>query len=290
MGNQPIGRMAAAAVAMVTACATLTVAAPAAQAVPGLQRVAASSSTDATSPKSVKAHCPRGTRVIDGGATISGGGGNAQVRLTGLAPEGDGFRATASAGTAGYRGQWRLTAYAICAYPLPGLGVSSGWDPPGMTDQWWKSFTGGCATGQKLLGFGAEVIDRDGNPATGVALQILRPLEDLTQWHAQAFRVDDDYHEAWALQGYSVCADPVPGQVHVVGYQEQPGVAVAKATCPRGTTLHAMGGLINAAPGKVALTGVYPSTDLTNTLAFAEEVAGGAGVTWQPISYAICAA
>jgi hypothetical protein len=288
MSRPPAGRLAAALATAAMAAATFVMAVPTAQAVPGLIRVTASTPTDATSPKLVTASCPRGTATLDGGATIHGGGGNAEVRITGLVPQPSGFRASASAGTAGYPGAWSLTAYAICSPPPPGYGISSGHDTAAST-QWWRTFNGGCPIGKRLIGFGAEALDTSGDPATGVALQILKPNANLQRFLGQAYRVDDDYRHPWQLWGYSVCADPLPGQVRVVEHPDTSGGSVATATCPEGTRVHGVGGLINAAPGEVGLVGMYPTTDLTRVLTFGEEVTGSSGHTWHPLSYAICA-
>jgi hypothetical protein len=262
----------------------LTVASPA-QAVPGLQRVAATSVADAQSPKVVTAQCPRGTRALDGGATIVGAE-EGKVWLNGMIAWNSSFTATASA-AAGYRGEWRLTTYAICAPELPGMILRAG-TAVGSPEQWWRSISVSCPEGLSLIGLGAVARDHHWNPATGVALQVLLPREDLTSFVAQAYLVDDTYQGNWHLAAHAVCAPTPPGLVRIAGQPESPGAPVAKATCPVGTKLHGMGGLLSTTPGTVALVGMYPATDLSDTLTFGAELgAGGKGI--HPWSYAICA-
>jgi hypothetical protein len=57
------------------------------------------------------ARCPRGKRVIGGGARVAAGT-PVPVAVSSSAPSGNGWRASAYATAA--TGGWRLTAFAIC--------------------------------------------------------------------------------------------------------------------------------------------------------------------------------
>jgi hypothetical protein len=96
-----------------------------AEAVPGLQRITRTSVSDSSTSKTVTANCPVGKRVLGGGATVAGGRG--QVVLERLEPvqtaTNDRFVVGAREDGTGYSGNWRLTAYALCANPLPAYGI-----------------------------------------------------------------------------------------------------------------------------------------------------------------------
>lgn len=79
-----------------------------------MTRVVASSATNSLSLKSIFAGCPAGTRVHGVGAEIDGAIGN--VVIDDLTPHPSLLGATASGFENGaFAGNWRVTAYAICA-------------------------------------------------------------------------------------------------------------------------------------------------------------------------------
>ncbi len=94
-------------------------------AVPGLQRFARTSVSDSSTSKTVAANCPVGKRVLGGGGTVIGGRG--QVILERLEPmqiaTNDRFVVGAREDGTGFSGNWRLTAYALCADPIPLYGI-----------------------------------------------------------------------------------------------------------------------------------------------------------------------
>jgi len=84
-------------------------------ALPGLQRVAATSATDSATNKSVTATCPTGKKVVGTGHEIANGKG--QVLLDDVVPSSDltSVRAEAFEDQDGTTNNWSLTAYAVCA-------------------------------------------------------------------------------------------------------------------------------------------------------------------------------
>jgi hypothetical protein len=255
-----------------------------AMAVPGLTLVAQGSVTNADPVKMVTVACPRGTVAIDGGGQITGGDHDGQVRLTSLASYGSGFEAVATAGN-GYRGDWRLNAYAICAPDL--YRITFHQTVGGLSDQWWRSGQVTCPGGKKLIGAGAFVHDANLLPPTGVTLHLINPAPDLGSVTVQAYRVDDGA-PPWRLGIRAACADPLPGLERVLVVGTDPAEP-AVATCPAGKQVHGMAGGLNAAPGSLALTRIMPNFDLSQVLAGGATVAGENPPPWQPFAVAICA-
>ena len=78
----------------------------------GVERVQTQTAADATTPKAAPlARCPRGKRLLGGGARVVAGA-PVPVALTTSAPNGRAWEATAYATAA--TGNWQLVAYAVC--------------------------------------------------------------------------------------------------------------------------------------------------------------------------------
>ncbi|WP_157979820.1 hypothetical protein [Kribbella monticola] len=84
-------------------------------ALPGLERVAATSPTDSATDKSVTATCPAGKKVVGTGHELTNAKG--QVLLDDVVPSEDltSVRAEAFEDQDGTTAAWSLTAYAVCA-------------------------------------------------------------------------------------------------------------------------------------------------------------------------------
>ena len=85
------------------------------EALPGLQRVAATSASDSATSKSVTAVCPAGKKVVGTGHEIANGKG--QVLLDDVVPREDltSVRTEAFEDQDGTPAAWSITAYAVCA-------------------------------------------------------------------------------------------------------------------------------------------------------------------------------
>ena len=85
------------------------------EALPGLQRVAATSASDSATSKSVTAVCPAGKKVVGTGHEIANGKG--QVLLDDVVPSEDltSVRTEAFEDQDGTPAAWSITAYAVCA-------------------------------------------------------------------------------------------------------------------------------------------------------------------------------
>ena len=128
-----------------------------AEAVPGLQRITKTSVSNSSTSRTVAANCPAGKRVLGGGGTVTGGRG--QVVLERLEPvqtaTNDRFVVGAREDRTGYSSNWQLTAYALCANPLPAYGIlpSTSGSPSSNSPQSTISF----CVGQPEVGFGGRI-------------------------------------------------------------------------------------------------------------------------------------
>ena len=98
-----------------------------AEAVPGPQRITKTSVSDSSTSRTVAANCPAGKRVLGGGGTATGGRGQVVLERWSRCRPPPTIAPVVGAredGT-GYSRNWQLTAYVLCANPLPAYGSSS---------------------------------------------------------------------------------------------------------------------------------------------------------------------
>jgi hypothetical protein len=269
--------------------AGLVVAAGPADAEPGLVRTTASTVTDSTAAKAVAANCPAGTRVIGGGGEVVGGSG--QVVVNRLQPEvtasRDRFVAGANEDEDGFTGTWRLTAYAICAAPLPNQQVmasSSATDSATL-----KSSLALCPGPQ--IGVGGRVTGGAGQ----VRLTDLFTFFDLPPSITFARAVEDSngFLGNWSITSYAVCADTTTQ--YSTAFQPSAVSSVNKsatATCPAGTRVHGVGGQLVPGTGPVnrlVLDRASVDAGLSSvTVRGVEDQLGTTG-TWSVTAIALCA-
>jgi hypothetical protein len=114
----------------------------------------ATSNFTQTTSQTAQAACPPGRSVIGAGASLSNGFGQvsiAELRLS-TPPNNTTVSASAITDKDGYTGNWSVTAYAICADPLPG------WTPTDSVSARNNNSTkvqpAFCATGKSPVGGG----------------------------------------------------------------------------------------------------------------------------------------
>jgi hypothetical protein len=175
-----------------------------AEAVPGLQRITKTSVSDSTTSKTVAARCPVGKRVLGGGGTVTGGRG--QVVLERLQPvqtaTDDRFVVGAREDGTGYSSNWRLTAYALCANPLPGYGIlpSTSGSPSSNSPQGTISF----CIGPTQVGFGGRI-----NGGAG-QVHLTNLVRDPGFTSIAAQEDASGFDGAWTVTAYAVCVPPPP--------------------------------------------------------------------------------
>jgi hypothetical protein len=239
------------------AAASLAVSAPPASAVPGLQFIAAQTSTDSVPFKNLVIPCPAGTNGLGGDVTISG---TTQARLIGVQPTSTYVYFAVTEPEEGVAGNWSFRAQAICApsTSLPGLqyvldsGAGEALARGNPVD---VDVNARCPTGKGVIGMGGRV---DGEFGT--------QLDLWTKVHMGAIRVNGapgqagaNVHTVATAAGYdglvlaqaiAVCVDrrQVPSLTWAEGEHsafDSTADKQAGVTCPTGTTLQSGGFALN---------------------------------------------
>ncbi|HET8659099.1 MAG TPA: hypothetical protein VFM55_08895 [Micromonosporaceae bacterium] len=269
--------------ALAAAGAGLAAAAPAA-AVPGLGFHVAHSGFDSVAEKSATATCPAGTRVLGGGASITGA--DSHVHLTRLQPSGsfDTYVAVAVE-RAPYAGSWRVSAYAVCGDEPAGLEYVS--FHTATDSDGYKTATATCPGTKKLVGLGARTLGGDGQ----VVLDDIMPSGTLGWVTVTAYEVQGGFAGDWSMWAYGVCADPLPGlELRTAsGTPIDSTDEIVSVGCPAGKQVHGVGGMLSGGLGQVSFDGVYPLADLDSAAVVALEDPDGYANNWYSRVYAICA-
>jgi hypothetical protein len=177
--------------------------------VPGLEYVRTSSVFDSMSSHQALAVCSPGKKVVGvGGLVDSHGPGQDALVLTAVRPGPDLTSVSAAADEApvGYSGPWRVTAVAVCAYPVPGLYRASAFTTVDSTDA--KRAEAACPTGTRVLSGGFDIGSAAGH--VEVSNTFLDPdlTDDPTHQGAetQARENGTGYTGTWRVGAFAVCA------------------------------------------------------------------------------------
>ncbi|MGW3604360.1 hypothetical protein [Micromonospora sp. NPDC005161] len=279
---------------LVVAGAVVAPASPASAAVPGLVRIAATSVTNSADFHSATATCPVGKVLTGTGYALNGVTGEGVV--DDLRPNGGPATAPTAVTVGAYEteafaGNWSVTAYAICANPLPGLVRVSATSVSNSAD--FHSATATCPVGKVLTGTGYElngvtgegVVD-DFRPNGGVAAAP-------TSVNVGAYESDATALN-WSATAYAICANPLPGLVRAstVGASNLLDFRSVVATCPVGKVLTGAGYELNGVTGEGIVDDFRPNggpaTAPTSAASGAYEEDAFAG-NWSDTAYAICA-
>lgn len=256
-------RLAALLATLTVGAAGQLVAAAPAVAVSGLFRTThVATPTDSQSPKFRAAECPNGTRVIGGGARVSGPAASS-IRLSALQPVSgagtDRYEVWADEPPGGISGNWALEGYAICApaASVPGYTIVA--QGSGYSSAATRSTAAGCSGSQRVIGTGASVA---GGGSGNVGLQMSRASGPLDIARAAAAE-DGAYSGNWQVTAYAICANPVGAAAEGA---VQTGVASASYSCASSTQkVHSVGGSTGAgASGQTFLNSLYPDAGLTS--------------------------
>ena len=263
-----------------------------AEAVPGLQRITKTSVSNSSTSKTVAAKCPAGKRVLGGGGTVTGGRG--QVVLERLEPvqtaTDDRFVVGAREDGTGYSSNWRLTAYALCANPLPAYAILP------------------STSGSAELEFPAEhhLLLYRPNPGrirgahqrrrrTGSLDQPGTRLQRYLDFTAIAALEDaNGFDGAWTATAYAVCAN-TPANLTTVS-ATTPASSVNKSatvSCPAGTRVHSAGGQLTPAGSglvdrSLVIDRVAIDPQLRSVTVRAVEDETGTAANWSVRALALC--
>jgi hypothetical protein len=270
---------------------------PAAAAVPGLVRISAISANNPVNVKSVTATCPVGKELLGTGFEITGGTG--EVVVEDLVPNGGPATAptavTVNAVEEDPLGTgWSVTAYGICADPVPGL-VQITVNGPFNANNF-HGTTASCPAGQTLtgagygiaIGVGGEAEVDDFVPNGGVAVAP-------TSIAVGAFETDPNFAGNWSLSAHAICADPLPGQVRaqLAGPGGSPDFQSATAACPAGKTLTGGGYDLLGANGEALVDDFRPGGGVaaapTTMTSLAYDADPNFAPNWIQLGYGICA-
>ncbi|MEH0937626.1 hypothetical protein [Micromonospora psammae] len=274
--------------------AVVAPASPASAAVPGLVRISATSALNSNDFRTVTATCPVGKVLTGTGYQLNGAAGEAVV--DDLRPNG-GPGTAPTAVTVGafeadaFAGDWSVSAFAICANPVPGLVRVAAVSTNSSND--FRTVTAACPAGKVLTGTGFELTG-----ATGEAVvDDLRPnggsATAPTSVNVGAFEADATTLN-WDVTAYAICANPLPGLVRVsaVSANSSADVRSVTTTCPGGKVLTGAGFEVNGATGEVVVDdfrpsgGAAPAPTFVTAGGFEEDAFAG---NWDDTSYAICA-
>jgi hypothetical protein len=266
--------------ALVTGQVATAAPAIAAEPIRGLVRVSASSTLSPSSaPQTATALCPTGKVIVGGGGrAVETGTPTHTVRLTQLEPSDSiptpagtrqGYRVTAVRTNTSIFANWRVEAYAMCAFPISGRHIVVA-STSTVTDPIQEREVR-CPAGERVLGTGARI----NSPSTrSVALQVARstPSGDLLR-----IRARESADVNWNLVGFAVCAPPPAG--YQVKFGESPQrlseqTKTAFAICDSGRRLIGSGGAIAATPttpGTIGFEDLSPINDITMRAVAAEQ-------------------
>jgi len=168
--------------------------------VPGLE-IVSTTSASTSSNKQVTATCPAGKRLLTTGWSLGDSDGEVFLNAVSQAADLSGVSITGMEDQDGHAGPWRLTTYAVCANPLPGLEMLSGYSVVDSAD---KNVLLVCGPGRQRLSIGWSLVGSGGGTPAG---QVLAGLGSAgTGWFEVAAHEDDDgYAGNWYLVGRIVC-------------------------------------------------------------------------------------
>lgn len=268
---------------------SLLTAGPAVAAVPGVVTITAQSANNSTDPKTVTVFCPPSSPVLLSAGFENGGLGDVLVEELRL-----------SAGSAtvvayetdpDYVPNWRLTVYAVCSDPLPGLARFTAEAAVGSPD--FASLDVTCPTGDVLLSAGykvsggGEVEVDDFRPDGGVGTAP-------TGLFVGAYETDPPFASSWRLTAYATCVDPLPGLVRRSATSPSGPLDLKEVVvpCAAGEVLVGSGYELNGATGEVVIEDIEIDGDATTAPTTVEVDAfreDGFEGSWSLTAYAICA-
>jgi hypothetical protein len=145
------------------------------------------------------APCPPGRTAISGGASLSNGFG--QVSIPRLSVEGTSVTAWGRTDQDGYPGNWSVTAYAICADPLPNMTKPVVRSAPISRRSWTEDTY--CPVGQPAVGVGWRIYHGDTDQGDRyVSRAAIVPSIDP---HVTVTVVSPNTSSVWSMDAAAVC-------------------------------------------------------------------------------------
>lgn len=167
-------------------------------------------STDLTSEavQRIAAVCPSGQRVLGSGAriaTLVPGEGDVVLHAARASAPGDIVRAQGHEDADGFSGQWRLTAYAICARPPAGYHIVTS-ESPSRDSEPFKQAVAFCGL-RKLLSGGAAVSSLAPGNISLDRIILLGPIGSPNHLQVQAWENIPTSHDWDFIVARAICVD-----------------------------------------------------------------------------------
>jgi hypothetical protein len=260
---------------------TMVFGSPASAAVPGLERISATTAADSVGGKTVVARCPSGKVTIGAGGFVTGAYDGdvfiSQIRPGSNVPNTLFDRVTVSAfeDANGTALNWAVTAIAICVNNTPGLGLERVLVATPFDSLSPKVVSANCPAGKRVVGTGGIVSQEGSGPGGPVPVPGQRvgfidhispttTLTPLTRVRVNAYEPPPNGTTSnWSLTAIAICAYPPPGlqPVSVKTAADSAGAKTGVAICPIGkTVIGAGGGRVSGALGQIAVQAIAPST------------------------------
>jgi hypothetical protein len=154
----------------------------------------------------------------------------------------------------GFTGAWTIQPYAVCANSsaLPNYQIVPDTEFPASSSTA-REFHVLCTGSKRAVGSGAAIVD--GGREVGLTAY----RTDEPRGLARAYGEEDasGFGDAWRLQAFAICADPLPN--FSVQASLQPG-PTGRQVCPTGSFVHGPGG--GAGTGGFFLQRLVPTADL----------------------------
>ena len=126
-----------------------------------------------------------------------------------------------------------------------------------------------CPTGKQVLGGGARISDGAGQ----VAFTKFTPSASLPKLVVQANEDADGFAGNWTMQGFGVCANPVPGYQIVSADSVSNSLnKLVSVDCPDGKAVLGGGGEVVGPGGRISITQMTPNGDLDSMVLLAREL------------------
>ena len=165
---------------------------------PPVIRSAISKFDSKPAPKTAKAVCPAGTRVIGGGGRVNGGQHVVITQQQPVQGSPDTFQVSAIEDQVGTAQSWAVQAYAVCSDPLPGLEIVSTTSAAGSSG--FQGQNADCGPGKSVLGVGGRI----DNGAGQVSLNTQGAFPQRAA--ASGLEDVDGFVGVWSVTAFAVCA------------------------------------------------------------------------------------
>jgi len=274
-----VKKLSLAAAAVVASATALLVATPAV-ALAGL--VVVQSTTFGPTPGGLyyaEATCPAGTRLTGGGARLS----NGTATVSAAVPSFGNDTLWSAAGLGNGNPFTAITAYGICASGMSGYHTvrAEHLSPAGS---FMAAATATCPVGKRVIGGGGSNAGQPGYVLDGIWIS-----PDLTSVFVRTLRTPSASPDtAPYAVAVAICIDPVPGQQRVMAAtQNSTGTTkTISVSCPFGTRLHGLGGMLGGGAGQVGLQSLNPTSASVTARVLAGTNYQGA---WRVEAYGVCA-